>query len=89
MRGSSIEGGESNRERGSGDVGLKKKEGKVWLYQNVVFQKGGRIGLPHRPSNKRNGSCDPSLPAEAIGLLDHNERRGSTQFVLVNWFQSK
>ena len=35
MRGSGIKGGESNRERGSGDVSLKKKKEKVWLYQNV------------------------------------------------------
>ena len=40
MRGSGIKGGESNRERGSGDVSLKKKKEKVWLYQNVVFQMG-------------------------------------------------
>ena len=41
MKGSGIEGGESNRERGSGDVGLKKKRGKGLVIPKCSVSKGG------------------------------------------------
>ena len=51
------------------------------------FKKKGGIGLFHRPNNERDGSYDPFLLAEAIGLLGHNEERDVAQFVLVHLIQ--